>query len=286
MLPRITLLGSSGMLSLGVQDALDQLGIAYRVLGRTTLPLGFDAASSNAVGILKRNFQRGDVVINCVGLTKAQINSSSLASRSKAIRVNSLFPIELARAAEERGFRVIQPATDCVFSGEKGDYAEDSAHDAQDVYGMTKSLGESQSVNVTHLRCSLIGREAAGRSTLLYNWVTTQPKSAQISGFTNHMWNGLTNQAFGRVVGGILIGGLELAGVIHLVPGSQVTKAELVELIAKREGRTDITIIPEPAPTSINRTLSTSNQALNHKLFALAGYAQPPSIAQMIDDLI
>lgn len=178
------------------------------MIGRSTKPLKFDAASKNAIEFAKANFQRGDFVINCIGLTKARIDSQSIHSRQTATQVNSLFPNDLALAAEQIGFKVLQVATDCVFSGKNGGYSEDSRHDALDVYGKTKSLGESPSPNVLHLRCSLIGREAPGRNTLLYNWVTMQSHSARISGYTNHKWKGLTNQAFGKIVGGMIKGGL------------------------------------------------------------------------------
>lgn len=286
MLPKVLVLGSSGMVSLGVQNSLMSLGVSYRVIGRKTTPKNFDASSSGALATLREEVGEGEVVINCVGLTKAHINSEDISSRRAAIRVNSLFANDLAMAAEEKGFRVIQVATDCVFNGSKGSYSEDSPHDAHDVYGMTKSLGECPSSRVLHLRCSLVGREAEGRNSLLYNWVSNQPKSARIPGFTNHFWNGLTNQTFGRIIGGIIKTRFELNGVVHLVPSSQVTKAELVQMIADKEGRSDITVIPEPAKTTVNRTLSTKDPLLNRELFALAGYAEPPSIEQMLGDLI
>ena len=40
-----------------------------------------------------------------------------------------------------------------------GVYVETDLHDALDVYGKTKSLGECQEPNVYHLRCSIIGPE-------------------------------------------------------------------------------------------------------------------------------
>ena len=286
MPPRVIVLGSSGMLAMGIQHSLSQLGIQHEVIGRSTTPLKFDAASENAVDFARDSLRRGDVVINCIGLTKAHINSESIHSIKSAIQVNSMFPNDLALAAEQIGFRVLQVATDCVFSGNNGGYSEDSPHDALDVYGKTKSLGESPSPNVVHLRCSLIGREAPGRNTLLYNWVTMQRHSARISGYTNHKWNGLTNQVFGKIVGGIIKGGLELSGVAHLVPATTVTKAELVQMIATKENRLDIEIRPEQADSAIDRTLSTLNPSLNNDLFSLAGYSQPPSIEQMISDLI
>lgn len=286
MLPKVTVLGSSGMLALGIQSSLKSLGIPHTVVGRSTTPKRFDAFSADSLADLVGDLGKGEVVINCVGLTKAHIDSDSIESRQSAIRVNSLFPNVLAKAAEERNFRVIQVATDCVFNGTKGSYTEESPHDAEDVYGMTKSLGESPSPNVLHLRCSLVGREAVGRNTLLYNWVSQQPTSAQIKGFTNHLWNGLTNQVFGRVVGGLIRSHLDLSGVVHLVPNSVVSKAELVQLIANKEGRSDIKVNPGPSEKAVNRTLSTLNPSLNQELFALAGYQEPPSVERMIFDLI
>lgn len=286
MLPRVVVLGSTGMLALGIQESLSQLDIDFEVIGRSSNPLNFDAAAPNVAEFLNATLREGDVVINCVGLTKAHINSESIESRETAVRINSLFPNTLALAAEQADFRVIQVATDCVFSGSQGGYTEVSPHDAQDVYGKTKSLGESPSPQVVHLRCSLVGREADGRNTLLYNWVSKQKKGARIPGYTNHIWNGLTNQVFGKIVGGVIKSGIELKGVAHLVPASVATKAELVKMIAAKENRSDIEITPEAAEIGIDRTLSTINPDLNSELFSLAGYSEPPPIEQMLRDLI
>jgi dTDP-4-dehydrorhamnose reductase len=61
--------------------------------------------------------------------------------------VNSIFPIELTELAQELGFKVIQIATDCVFSGDKGSYTESDTKDPIDNYGYSKVLGEHQDKN-------------------------------------------------------------------------------------------------------------------------------------------
>ena len=58
-----------------------------------------------------------------------------------AIKVNSLFPFQLSKIIKLKKNKIYQ-ITDCVFSGEKGNYNEMSEHDALDVYGKTKSLGK------------------------------------------------------------------------------------------------------------------------------------------------
>lgn len=70
------------------------------------------------------------------------------------------------------------------------------------------------------------------------------------------------------------------------MPATTVTKAELVHMIATKENRLDIEIRREQADTAIDRTLSTLNPSLNSELFSLAGYSKPPSIEQMLNDLM
>jgi dTDP-4-dehydrorhamnose reductase len=227
------------------------------------------------------SLQKGDFVINCVGLTKSRIDESSIASRSLAIKLNVDFPNDLAKAAEKLGFKIIQVATDCVFSGLAGGYSEGSAHDALDVYGKTKSLGETPSPNVMHLRCSLIGPEV-GRSSLFFEWVRQQPINAQIDGYTNHLWNGLSSRAFGKVVSGIVSEDLFESSVQHLVPSDKVTKDELVRLELSALGRDDVQVTPKEDGHPIDRTLATDRIGFNTQLFLAAGYKRIPSIKEMV----
>ena len=82
-------------------------------------------------------------VVNAIGIIKPYIHDDNPEEVETAIRVNALFPHFLGQAAEQTGAKVIQIATDCVYSGEKGGYVETDAHDALDVYGKSKSLGEA-----------------------------------------------------------------------------------------------------------------------------------------------
>lgn len=153
-------------------------------------------------------------------------------SEVSAIRVNSLFPHELARGAERRGLKVIQIETDCVYSSAQGSYLESAPHDALDVYGKTKSLGEVTSPAVMHVRCSIIGREV-GRSTSLVEWVLGQERNANINGYWNHKWNGVTADVFSMICAGIITKGAFRAGLQHLIPANAVTKLEFVSEIAQ-----------------------------------------------------
>ena len=278
---KVLVLGSTGMLGSAVTRALQERAHEVITASRST-GIKFDAVNLDTENLLKAaGLQGGDFVVNCVGLTKSRINEASMTSRTLAVKLNIDFPGDLARSAEQAGVNVIQVATDCVFSGLSGGYSERSAHDPLDVYGKTKSLGETPSPNVMHLRCSLIGPEI-GSSSLFFEWVRQQPVRAQINGYNNHFWNGLSSLAFGKVVSGIIKEDLFKSGVQHLVPSNQVTKDELVRLELAALGRDDAQVTSKKDEHTIDRTLRTNGHDFNEQLFLAAGYEKIPTIQEMV----
>ena len=283
MTAKALVLGSTGMLGSAVFAELEKAGL-HPISASRTSGVKFDATTllvdelfSNAV------ISAGDYVVNCVGLTKSRIDESSAQDRALAVRLNVDFPDALAIAAQRAGVRVIQVATDCVYSGLKGSYSESDKHDPLDVYGKTKSLGEIPSDSVMHLRCSLIGPEI-GRSSLFFEWVRQQPEGSKVTGFTNHLWNGLSSDAFGRIVSGILKSGSFRAGVQHLVPADVQTKDQLVRTVLNELSRSDVQVESGLSDHPIDRTLSTENAEFNAQLFRMAGYEQLPTIRQMVHE--
>jgi len=279
---KVLILGSTGMLGSAIERQLTSSAFDVLTASRTS-GIRFDASELESAKLLQdADLGKGDWVINCVGLTKSRIDETSIESRANAVRLNFDFPTDLATAAGKKEVKVIQVATDCVFSGKAGGYNEDSPHDADDIYGKTKSLGEVPASNVMHLRCSLIGPEQ-GRNSLFFEWVRQQEQGASVSGYTNHLWNGLTSDAFGKIVGGLITNDLFRAGVQHLVPADTVTKDELVRLELKVLGRKDVVVTSVEAPTSIDRTLATNNADLNRDLFRAAGLKELPTISEMVE---
>lgn len=223
-------------------------------------------------------------VINAIGLIKQRIVDSDRAIVERAVRTNALFSFTLARAAVEAGFKVIQVATDCVFSGDTGHYSETALHDGCDVYGKSKSLGEICSEAVVNLRCSIVGPERRGGPSLL-NWFLSQKHGAAISGFVDHHWNGVTTLHFARICVGVMDGGLTLPSMQHVVPADTVSKDGLLRLFANAFGREDLMINPVHATTIVDRTLITNSPAINAAIWNAAGYSQIPRIADMIEEL-
>lgn len=278
-------LGGNGMLGRALTATLMRQGISVLTTSRQGegASLSFDANSHSVSDVLDC-LSPGDFVVNAIGMITHRIDHTSTQSRLDTVIANSVFPLELAIAAEKHQLKVIQIATDCVFDGQAGGYVETDSHTATDVYGKSKSLGEADSESVMHLRCSIIGAES-GKNLSLFEWVKNQQQGAVVLGYSDHYWNGVTTTAFAKVTHGIMTKGLFSPGVQHLVPSNYVSKANLVSLIAERCQRFDLTVNVAATGKSVNRTLATRNSERNLDLWKAAGYGGVPSVEQLVAEM-
>jgi dTDP-4-dehydrorhamnose reductase len=260
----ILILGASGMLGHKIAEELADM-----------VPVALTRADYEAFDSLESfGLTETDWVINCIGSIPQKNDDPET-----FIRLNAVFPKFLA----ETKASVIQIATDCVFDGEKGSYTESDSKTAKDIYGLTKYLGEVSRDRFLNLRASIIGPELTSKKSL-FEWVRTQPEGASVYGFANHYWNGVTTEAFAKVVKGLIKTNIKLGGTFHLVPGDQVSKYQLVKMIAAVTGRTDLTIEPKIVDP-IDRTLETDFPNLNSMFWRVAGYESAPTIDQMISTM-
>jgi dTDP-4-dehydrorhamnose reductase len=289
---KVVILGATGMLGTAVVkefgDFPGEVLVSYRGTKPPTLPQGFKSiafdASTDDIETTLSPQGKIDYVVNCIGIIKPYIDDSDYQQRLTAIRINGMFPYALSEWAEKNEAGVIQIATDCVFSGAVGGYLETDKHDALDVYGKSKSLGEVPRDSMMHLRVSIIGPES-GRSTSLLEWVRNQPKNAKVSGFTDHVWNGITTNNFGKLARGIIETSLFRPGVFHVVPGDKVPKNLLVSMISRVFGREDIQVEPTESGNTVDRTLRTEFESFNKELWFAAGYSLPPTIEAMLEEI-
>jgi dTDP-4-dehydrorhamnose reductase len=294
---KVVVLGSSGMLGSMVLSWLARdSSLSLVATGRETSVFpqmkrnapGCDTrlldAETADVANLTALLEGADWVVNCIGVIKPYIKDDNPVQTQRALRVNALFPHILAIAAEHTGTKVLQIATDCVYSGLKGGYLESDPQDALDVYGKTKSLGEVYCPQVHHLRCSIIGPEPKSHVSLL-DWLLGQPQGAGVKGFTNHDWNGVTTLHFAKVCHGIMSAGLVLPRLLHVVPTGTITKSDLLGAFAAAYGRTDIIITPVAASTVVDRTLATTQPEINAAIWGTAGYATPPTVVEMVQEM-
>ena len=255
---KVLILGSTGMLGSMVLDYLSKKEDLI-----ITAPLRKE--------LDKLSYKNYDYIINCIGIIKQKLDNPE-----EAIRINSLFPYELSRKAPNA--KIIQIATDCVFSGETGNYKEFDEHNALDIYGKTKSLGEVKDKNFYNIRCSIIGFDK--KKVSLLSWFLSQKK---VNGYLNHYWNGITTLHFANICYSIIENKLELPNVIHFIPKNKVSKYQLLEIIAKKFNK-KIEINAKTTTEGIDRTLSTSLM-LNRLLWNDMGYEHALTIEQMVEEL-
>lgn len=194
-----------------------------------------------------------DILINCAGLIKQRKNVTT----SDFVAVNSLLPHRLSGVCKKQNIKMIHITTDCVFSGKEGGYDEDSMHDVFDDYGKSKSMGEPKDCTV--IRTSIIGEEKNNNLSLL-EWVKSN-RGGNISGFKNHIWNGVTCLQLGKIINNIIKDDYFWKGVRHVF-SPELNKHQLVSIINEIYDL-NIIIKPENASTSIDRTLSTKFNSIN-----------------------
>jgi len=242
---RIFVFGRNGMLGNYVYSYF-KLNTSYDVIGITRKDIDLSRVSN--FKLLEGQFSPEDVIINCVGVIKQRNNAEDM----EFIVVNSVLPHYLNNVCKNIRAKFINISTDCVFTGADGGYDEESAHDASDIYGRTKSLGEP--VDATTIRTSIIGEELSNFCSLI-EWVKSN-KDKNVLGYTNHFWNGITCLQFAKICEYMIDNSFYWEGVRHINSPSVVSKCDLVKLISDTYDL-NIEVTPHTAQTYCDRSLSS-----------------------------
>jgi len=207
-----------------------------------------------------------DVTINCIGV----LNEDAARREGDALVLNGLLPHRLRRLAEKTGGRLIHISTDCVFSGSKGDYVENDPPDGTSVYAKTKAMGDVRSDLHLTVRTSIIGPEE--RSGIgLFEWFMQQ--RGAVNGYLQVMWNGVTTLQLAKTVEQMVAH--KVSGLYHLTAPRKLSKYELLGMIAREFGKTDVQLIPCEEPVQ-NRTLKNTRTDFQ---------AEVPDYPEMLADL-
>jgi len=219
---KILVIGAGGMLGYAVSEYFEKKGFEVKELRRNEFDIANDSLEK-----LDLFVEGCDIVINCAGVIKPRIEEMSI---EDVLKVNSVFPKNLARLCKSKKIKCIHITTDCVYSGEKGAYDEDDYFDAEDVYGMTKLAGENSN-DCMILRTSIIGEEK-NQSRSLLEWALGQ-KGKEVNGFTNHLWNGVTTVYLAEVIENIVNNQFYQEGLFHIHSPNTVDKYELLQIFNK-----------------------------------------------------
>jgi dTDP-4-dehydrorhamnose reductase len=168
-----------------------------------------------------------DYVINGIGI----LIKGSQKSPENAIYINAYFPHLLVRLIAENNqkTKVIHISTDCVFSGEKGYYADTDIKDALDTYGMTKNLGEIIDDRHLTIRTSIIGPELKTHGEGLFHWIFTQQSAGQIAGYERSLWGGVTTLELAKAIEQCIDN--NIIGLYQLTNNMKISKYELIQMI-------------------------------------------------------
>lgn len=208
--------------------------------------LTLDAADAEAVAALVRTV-RPDVIVNAAGVLNQDAETHPLA----AYRVNGFLPHWLRYAADTVGARVVHISSDCVFSGERGSYAEHDEPDGTSVYARSKALGEMHYGRHLTIRTSIIGPEIRANGIGLLKWFLEQ--RGTVKGYANVFWNGVTTLELAKAVA-YAIDNPQIGGLVHLTASESVNKLTLLLLFQAAFEVEGVRIVPDDA-ISVDRTL-------------------------------
>lgn len=224
-----------------------------------------------------------DFVINASGWIP-QRSSGNLAMDEHAAKLmNCLVPGDLDSYCGARQIPLLQIATDCVFSGNAGPKFEDSVRDSNDLYGLSKICGEDLMEWATLVRCSIIGHQ--GKSGL-FNWLRSQKAGAQVLGYVNHLWNGVSTLAFAKLAQSWITYPDEFKRKQHWIPKDFVSKYQLLKMFSEDLSRTDLSILEHEHHSARDMRLGTLDYGHNVHLWSMAGYMEVPNVRHLSGELV
>jgi dTDP-4-dehydrorhamnose reductase len=192
-----------------------------------------------------------DIIVNCIGI----LIRGSKEYPSNAIYINAYFPHVLKKTADEIGAKLIHMSTDCVFSGQKGNYTETDFRDADDIYGRSKALGEIINNKDLTIRTSIVGPELKRDGEGLFHWFMNQ--QGTINGYKTAIWGGVTTLELAKAIDTVI--GQDIAGLVHLSNGTRITKYDLLCLFKDIWKKNDVIINPFDGQ-EINKSIAKSNR--------------------------
>lgn len=208
-----------------------------------------------------------DAVINCIGITERHPEPYLMHS------VNASFPHRLASMCDLVGAKLIQVSTDCVFSGDRGQYTEEDTPDASSEYGKTKAKGEVYSKPHLTVRTSFVGFPDPNARGLMA-WLHSN-KNGKVDGYDGVRWNGLCVNVLSDILVDLCY--RHINGLIHIY-GESLSKCDLLNHMNDVYGwGITITSVQEPMrdmtlssvkKTAIVPVLSTHEQLVEMRVWA------------------
>jgi dTDP-4-dehydrorhamnose reductase len=249
MVSKIILFGNTGMLGNYIYKYFTLKQFPIETISTNEYTVSMETFENLEEILIKKRIDSETCVINCIGIIPQRMENKK---QHDYYVINGVFPHILWSVCKRYSAKMIQPTTDCVFSGKVGSYTEINVHDETNNYGISKSIGEP--FESTVIRSSIIGRELFNKKSLLEFVIKNEGNTIQ--GWDNHMWNGITCLQYCKVIEKIIIDNLFWKGVRHILSPTPVSKYELVNII-KHSFNININIQRTSTETNIDKTLRT-----------------------------
>jgi dTDP-4-dehydrorhamnose reductase len=262
---KIHVLGCNGMLGTYVSKYFKSRGYTVE---------DYDRSRCNVYNFYPEAFGKtlhsSDVVVNCIGLLKPNIQSFD-----HAVDVNLNFPLQLDMICAEVGCNLVNFSSDCVYSGSKGSYIETDTCDADDWYGQTK---RQENIKSTVMRVSFIGEERYHKIGLLE--FARKNAGKEVSGYTNCLWNGLSALQIAKLIERMVRadGVTFWSGTRHVYSAAAVSKYGMLKMIDDVYNL-GLTVIPVEAKAISG---SAVYGTLDRTLATIYNTIETPSLAEMI----
>ena len=240
---KILVIGIKGMAGHVIFNKFkDEYGFAAYGIARNIEPsentFNLDVNNTDVLGqiITEHKF---DVIVNCIGI----LNKDAEDNPDKAIWFNSYFPHYLEKVTKNTGTKVIHISTDCVFSGNKGNYTEEDFKDGVGFYAQSKALGEIVNDKDVTIRTSIIGPELNENGIGLFHWFMSQPDDSQLKGYSQAFWSGITTIELAKVVKWVIEE--NVVGLKQIAPHHKINKFDLLQLFNEIFRENKLTIIED-----------------------------------------
>jgi len=237
---RILVLGANGMAGHTISRYFMESG--HETHGLSVAPIEY-LHTVFICDVLKKDefssiLQRGDYdcVINCIGI----LNKAADDHKALAVYLNSYLPHFIVDTLKDKKTKYIHMSTDCVFSGEKGDYKETDFQDGKTYYDRTKALGEVNDDKNLTFRNSIIGPDMNVEGIGLFNWFMKQNNN--LRGYDKAVWTGVTTLTLAKAMEQAIIE--DLTGIYNLVNNEKTNKYEMLHLFNKHFKASKLRITP------------------------------------------
>tara|TARA_B110000438_G_scaffold278635_1_gene302390 strand:- start:1229 stop:2098 length:870 start_codon:yes stop_codon:yes gene_type:complete len=266
---KILILGIDGMIGHKIAQSLSQ---DFILIGSTRKNISNSDIGIKNCNLITHNFITDntltllddinpDIIINCVGITiRRGLNNDY----NHTELLNSKLPHKLNKWVEKNQKKLIHFSSDCVFSGEKGNYFDNSTPDADDIYGLSKSHGEVKSDNTLTIRCSIIGREIFNH-TELFEWLYSM-KNKKIEGYNNVIYSGVTSTWMGKTINHIIKNKIDLNGIYN-ISSIPISKYDLLLKLSD--------IFNLNVDVSLNSNIKSNKVLISKKFTEITGINSP-----------